>query len=538
MQLQPGAVIAERFRLIRQLGRGGMGEVWAAQHISLDIPCAVKFIHAESASRPETRARFEREAKAAAQLRSPNVVQILDYGVSGEMPYIAMEYLEGEALSARLERRGRLAPAETYRIVAGIAKALQKAHQAGIVHRDLKPENVFLVPDLDGEVAKVLDFGVAKQHDTLNSNTQTGALLGTPYYMSPEQAQGVKELDHRADLWSLGVLAFRCITGELPFKSQALGDLLIKIVTHPIPVPSQLNPQSPPGFDVWYARAAERDLSRRFSSAWEMAEQLGVALGLKAGTLTPAAPAQSPGLDRTVIAGDDSYPAMPFAQSGASQADVQPSPAGFGGSYGAVPAGSVSSHSAGVTGQSGTAHAPAASMQPPAGGLGATQISTAPYAHQTHGQQMPSGSVGGVTATATPRRGGGLRLALVLASLAVVGVVAGVLVMARGDGSDADATPAVSFDEVEPDASQPDAREPEPETAPKPSTEAPADAPDETEVEDASPPGKDPSAEGEGGASAEAPPAPAPNTVAPTPRPRPRPSPKTPPKPKGYDPGF
>jgi serine/threonine protein kinase len=239
VELREGAVIADRFRLIRMLGEGGMGEVWAAQHASLDIPCAVKFIHAESADNPDVRARFEREAKAAAQLRSSNVVQILDYGVFESTPYIAMEYLEGEPLNARLSRRHRLDAIETVRIIAGVGKALTKAHAAGIVHRDLKPENIFLVPDDDSEVAKVLDFGVAKSTTALDSNTRTGALLGTPFYMSPEQAQGIKAIDHRADLWSLAVVAYRCFTGELPFKSEALGDLLIKIVTQPTPIPSQ-----------------------------------------------------------------------------------------------------------------------------------------------------------------------------------------------------------------------------------------------------------------------------------------------------------
>ena len=149
MDLSEGAVIANRFRLVRLLGKGGMGEVWAAQHTSLDIPCAVKFIHAESAEKVDVRTRFEREAKAAAQLRSPNVVQILDYGVFDNTPYIAMEYLEGEPLNVRLKRRRVLDAHETYRIVAGVGKALGKAHVAGIVHRDLKPENVFLVPDDD-----------------------------------------------------------------------------------------------------------------------------------------------------------------------------------------------------------------------------------------------------------------------------------------------------------------------------------------------------------------------------------------------------
>ena len=152
--------------------------------------------------------RFEREAKAAASLRSPNVVQILDYGVYENMPYLAMKYLDGEPLSARLKRRVRLDPHETLPHRRWHRQGIGKAHAAGIVHRDLKPENIFLVHDDDGETPKVLDFGVAKSTTTLDSNTRTGALLGTPYYMSPEQAQGIKAVDHRADLWSLAVVDF------------------------------------------------------------------------------------------------------------------------------------------------------------------------------------------------------------------------------------------------------------------------------------------------------------------------------------------
>src|SRR5215469_13038388 len=158
----PNVVVAGRFRLNRQLGRGGMGSVWHATHLGLDVPCAVKFIEGEIAALPEAQARFEREAKAAAQLRSPNVVQILDHGVYEGLPYIAMELLEGEDLGKRLSRIGRMPPYELVRIVNQVTRALAKAHAMGVVHRDLKPDNIFLVRDEDREIAKVLDFGIAK----------------------------------------------------------------------------------------------------------------------------------------------------------------------------------------------------------------------------------------------------------------------------------------------------------------------------------------------------------------------------------------
>ena len=226
MQLAANVVIAERFRLTRQLGQGGMGSVWLATHLALDIPCAVKFIEGEIAQLPEAQQRFEREAKAAAQLRSPHVVQILDHGVFQGTPYIAMELLDGEDFGKRLQRIGRMPPSDVLRIVGQVCRALTKAHGVGIVHRDLKPENIFLVPDDDREIAKVLDFGIAKATGTGidGSNTKTGAMLGTPYYMSPEQAQGIKAVDARSDLWSLAVIVFQALTGRLPFESEALGD--------------------------------------------------------------------------------------------------------------------------------------------------------------------------------------------------------------------------------------------------------------------------------------------------------------------------
>src|SRR5262245_59461636 len=197
MNLVEGTIVADRFRLSRQLGQGGMGSVWLAHHTGLDVPCALKFIHPEAAGVADIRARFEHEAKAAAQIRSSHVVQILDHGVWEGMPYIAMEYLEGEDLAQRLKRQKKLDPRETFAIVSQVGAALGKAHAAGLVHRDLKPANIFLVREDDREIAKVLDFGIAKNMagGLGDGQTKTGALLGTPHYMSPEQAKGTRAVD-------------------------------------------------------------------------------------------------------------------------------------------------------------------------------------------------------------------------------------------------------------------------------------------------------------------------------------------------------
>jgi serine/threonine-protein kinase len=204
-------------------------------------------------------------------------VQILDFGADQGVPYIAMELLEGESLATRLERTGRLSPAQAAHFLTHVGRAVSKAHESGIVHRDLKPDNIFLVRNDEEEVAKVLDFGIAKASTgfgmTTGSSTRTGAILGTPYYMSPEQAEGNRLVDHRTDLWALGVITFECLLGRRPFDSDALGSLLLAICTRPIPVPSSWGPV-PAGFDAWFGRACARELHERFQSARDLTGEL------------------------------------------------------------------------------------------------------------------------------------------------------------------------------------------------------------------------------------------------------------------------
>ncbi len=281
--LKLGTVLAEKYRLESVLGTGGMGTVYRAEHLALKAPVAVKVIDKEVSEGDVSLARFMREAQAAAALRSQHVVQILDYGTDGDRPYMVMEMLEGEPLSDRIKRLGRLGAAETFRVISHVAKAVSKAHEQDIIHRDLKPDNIFLVHNEGDEIAKVLDFGVAKVEATAldgEGHTRTGSLLGTPYYMSPEQAQGNKDIDSRSDLWALGVIAFECLTGTRPFSSDGLGDLVLQICIREIPVPSKFVPV-PEGFDDWFKKACERELDARFQTARELAEALHGALGLK-----------------------------------------------------------------------------------------------------------------------------------------------------------------------------------------------------------------------------------------------------------------
>jgi|SRR5688572_3122005 serine/threonine protein kinase len=270
-------VLAGKFRLVRKLGEGGMGTVWQADHLVLNSKVAIKVLGPEVAQDAEALARFLREAQSAASLRSPHVVQILDHGVDQGQPYIAMELLEGESLAERLIRDGTLSPVETSRIITHMARALSRAHEAGIVHRDLKPDNVFLVRNDEEHLAKLLDFGIAKATGKLTSGigraTRTGTVMGSPYYMSPEQAEGLKTLDHRTDIWSLGVIAFECLLGHRPFDGESVGGLVLAICTRPMPVPSKFG-KVPSGFDRWFAKVCSRDLKHRYSSAKQAAADL------------------------------------------------------------------------------------------------------------------------------------------------------------------------------------------------------------------------------------------------------------------------
>jgi serine/threonine protein kinase len=274
-----GATLAGRYRLLEQLGEGGMGSVWKAEHLLLHSHVAVKIIDPDIARLEFNLARFLREAKTLATLRSPHVVQVLDFGSDADTPYLVMELLQGQTLGRRLSEQGRLTLGETNRVLRDVCAAMSLVHEQGLIHRDLKPENIFLCNVGGQRVTKVVDFGIAKslrgEMTTGSMKTRTGHMLGTPSYMSPEQCRGLKDIDHRADLWALGVIAYECLVGKVPFDGQVLGDLLLRICMDPLPIPSQhARGVLPAAFDAWFAKAVARDRVERFQSALELATSL------------------------------------------------------------------------------------------------------------------------------------------------------------------------------------------------------------------------------------------------------------------------
>jgi serine/threonine-protein kinase len=282
----PGTVLAGKYRIDALIGKGGMGSVWSAVHLGLGQRVAVKLISRRYAASREARHRFDLEAKAVAQLRSRHVVQVYDNGETGDgTPFIVMEYLDGESLDRCLQRMGRIPLSEAVRIVTQVGRALSRAHGLGIIHRDLKPENIFLArsQDEDETVAKVLDFGIAKikNPETGDSGTRTGAVLGTPLFMSPEQARGLKTVDHRTDVYSLGMVVYTMVTGQTAFSGESFGDILLAICTKPLPPVRELAPWLPPAFDGWLARACAREPGDRYRSIDELVDALCSVAGLK-----------------------------------------------------------------------------------------------------------------------------------------------------------------------------------------------------------------------------------------------------------------
>jgi hypothetical protein len=282
MKLGPGTKVTPNVQLVRLLGEGGMGSVWVADHLTLDTQVAVKFIHAELAGRDESlQQRFKREASIAARLTSPHVVKVFDHGLTDDgVPYIVMELLAGESLAESLERRGRLGLEEVRVVLSQLAGLLGNAHDLGIVHRDIKPDNLFLLESEYDTFVKVLDFGIAKrsQVEDLSVVTATGAMVGTPFFMSPEQLLQEAKVDHRCDLWAAAVVTYNALTGRLPFKGTSLAALSMAICRDEFTPPSKVAATVPAALDPWFERALAKDPAERFASADELAKAFSEAV--------------------------------------------------------------------------------------------------------------------------------------------------------------------------------------------------------------------------------------------------------------------
>lgn len=271
-----GKTIAGRYVIRGLLGHGGMGAVYEAEHIGIGKRAAIKFVDPEFATDEKVVARFAREARAMSAIESAHIVTVFDAGSEEGRPYLVMELLRGEDLGQRLRRLRRIPLREAMHIVAQVLKGLARAHAAGIVHRDLKPDNVFLVKhDTDPVFAKIVDFGISKiERPRANTSplalTGRGTVLGTPFYMSPEQAQASSDVDGRTDLYSVGAILFECLTGRPPHTGESYEQVILSICMRDAPLLSSLDPSISAPVSAFVARALARDKTQRFSSAERM----------------------------------------------------------------------------------------------------------------------------------------------------------------------------------------------------------------------------------------------------------------------------
>jgi len=280
----------EGYELIGKLGEGGMGSVFLARQVSLDRRVAVKVLHQQFARDQGYLERFMREAKLVARLDHPNVVRALDAGESGGFYYLTMEYVEGRSLQQAIEEQDRLPEAEALGIAAQILKALEFADGRGIVHRDIKPDNILI--DAVG-TAKLADLGLAREAGGHTDLTQSGTMMGTPHYMSPEQAEGKRDLDVRSDIYSLGATLFRAVTGKPPFEGQTAAVIVARRLAEPPPEAGAVNPEVSPECSGMIRRMMSRDRNLRHQTPAAVLTEIAAILE-KSGSAPPAAAAPEP----------------------------------------------------------------------------------------------------------------------------------------------------------------------------------------------------------------------------------------------------
>lgn len=278
MSLEPGTVFQDKYRIVRRVGKGGMGSVYEAENMQLKRQVAIKLLHADVSHNTEFVARFEREATAAGRIGSEHIVEVLDIGATEDgQRYMILEYLEGEDARRRIKRKGRLGGLEIAHILHQVLVGLSAAHQAGVVHRDMKPDNIFLLKNRAGmrDFVKLLDFGVSK-FAGLDQNmeiTKAGAIMGTPYYMSPEAAKG-DPVDHRSDIYAVGVIMYQMLAGRRPFEGKNFSQLLFRIALEPAPQLAEVAPDCPPALVDIVCKAMHREPEQRYQSCDQFRQDL------------------------------------------------------------------------------------------------------------------------------------------------------------------------------------------------------------------------------------------------------------------------
>jgi serine/threonine-protein kinase len=323
------------YRIIGNVGEGGMGSVYLAEHNLIGRYAAIKVLHPHLSDREDQVERFFNEARATSSIKHPGILEVYDFGWADDgSAYIVMEYLEGESLEARIQRLGRLTTEHALHITRQMAGALGAAHAQGVIHRDLKPENIFIVRDPEvagGERIKILDFGIAKlMYDP--SKTRVGALIGTPDYMAPEQCRGAGQIDQRADFYSLGCILFRMLCGRPPFVGGGVGEVLSAHMHVPPPVPSAIDPTIEPLLENFVMRLLSKHADERPSSAAELITELdavwvgtfpgamavGTSTSLNRGPMGKSAVRQSHGGPSTISSAAMEIAGMPEPPRGGS----------------------------------------------------------------------------------------------------------------------------------------------------------------------------------------------------------------------------
>jgi serine/threonine-protein kinase len=281
-----GVTLQERYRITRKIGQGGMGAVYEAKHLALGKKVAIKVLLEKYASKDRVVARLEQEARLASSIGHDNIVDITDFGeTSAGRTFVVMEYLEGESLGQCLAREGALDTPRAVKIARQIASALGAAHKKGIIHRDIKPENIFLRRRNERDIVKVVDFGISKTirpdegGDASPRLTQTGMVLGTPLYMSPEQARGDEDPDHRVDIYSLGVILYEMATGEVPFRGNNYLNIVSQVISSEARVPTEINPEVSPDLEAVILKALEKEPEDRYQTMEDLDADLSLIEG-------------------------------------------------------------------------------------------------------------------------------------------------------------------------------------------------------------------------------------------------------------------